>query len=277
MIPFLLGLLTASRKKKEIADKLIAEGHKANRRRLEALALFRLFLATFFVTLVLFINYNTTAWPIVFISLSIIVFLFFAHKNFKVHQVMEDRFLSNLRQREEHEKQNNAEQCSISAQLSNNDIHLATVTVSPDSPFIGKTLNDLNLRKSYNINIVKITRGHKEIHIPDENNCIYPSDILTVIGTDENITSFENIMEIVDTDIYDTIKPEVEVKSFLIKEDSFLLNKNLNQSGCRESGCLIIEIERGSESFINPDESLVFQEGDLVWIAGFKDKIQHFV
>ena len=179
-----MGLLTASRKKKEIVEKLISERHKANRRRLEALALFRLFLATFFVTLVFFINYHTTDWHIIFISLSIIVFLFFATKNFKAHQIMEDRFLSNLNQREEYEKKNNPAHCSISAQLSNNDIHLATVTVSPDSPFIGKNFNDLNLRKSFFINVVKITRGNKEIFIPDGNNFVYPSDVLTVIGTD---------------------------------------------------------------------------------------------
>ena len=277
MIPFLMGLLTASRKKKEIADQLIAGGHKGNRRRLEVLALFRILLATFFVTLVLFINYNTTHWPITFISLSIIVFLFFAHKNFKAHQIMEDRFLSNLSLREEHERQKKPLRSSINAQLSNSDIHLAKVTVSPDSPFAGKSLKELDLRKIYNINVIKIIRGHKEIYLPDGNSCIFPSDQLTVIGTDEHITGFTKIMEIEDTTEPETPKSEIRVASFLVKDDSPILGKNLAQIEFREFGCLVIEIDRRKESFINPDLSLIFEEGDLVWIAGTKEKIQRFI
>jgi len=277
MIPFLMGLLSASRKKKEIADKLIAEGHKGNRRRLEALVLFRIFLATFFVTLVLFINYNTTALPVIFISLSIIVFLYFAHKNFKAHQKMEDRFLSNLSLREEHERQKKPLRSSINSQLSHSDIHLAKVTVSPDSPFIGKSLKELDLRKKYNINIIKIIRGHKEIYLPDGNNCIYPSDLLTVIGTDEHVTAFTKIMEIEDRDEPETKKSEIRVASFLVKEDSPVSGKKLAQVEFRDMGCLVIEIERGKDSFINPDMSFVFEEGDLVWIAGAKEKIQRFI
>ena len=277
MIPFLIGIMSTNRKNKEITDRLISGGHKGNRRRIEALALFRIFLATFFVTMVLFINFKTTSWPVIFISLSIIFFLFFAHKNFKAHQFMEDRFFSNLNQREEHEKRKSPLRSSISAQLSNSDIHLAKVTVSPDSPFIGKSLKELHLRKNYNVNIVKIIRGHKEIYIPDGNSCLYPSDKLTVIGTDEHITSFTKVMEIQDSKESQTQKPEIELASFLVKEDSPILGKNLAQIGFRDSGCLIIEVDRGKESFINPDVSFTFEEDDLVWIAGQKDKIQQFI
>jgi len=277
MFPFLMGLLSANRKKKEIADKLIAEGHKGNRRRLEALALFRIFLATFFVTLVLFINYNTTSWTVIFVSLSIIVFLYFAHKNFKAHQKMEDRFLSNLSLREEHERKKKPLRSSINSQLANCDIHLAKVTVSPDSPFIGKSLKELDLREKYNVNIVKIIRGHKEIYLPDGSICIYPSDLLTVIGTDEHISAFTKIMEVEDTEEPKMKKSEIQLASFLIKEDSPILGKPLVQIGFRDLGCLIIEVERGKESFINPDKSFIFEEGDLVWIAGMKDKIQQFI
>jgi len=277
MAPFLMGLLTASRKKKEIADKLISEGHKGNRRRLEALALFRIFLATFFVTLVLFINYNTTSWIFIFISLSIIVFLFFAHKNFKTHQKMEDRFLSNLSLREEHERQKKPLRSSINAQLSHSDIHLAKVTVSPDSPFVGKSLKELDLRKIYNINIVKIIRGHKEIYLPVGNSRLYPSDLLTVIGTDEHITAFTKIMEIEDAGEPEPAKSEIRVASFLVKEDSPILGKSLSQVDFRDLGCLVIEVDREKESFVNPDMSFIFEENDLVWIAGMKDKIQQFI
>ena len=103
MIPFLMGLISINRKKKEIAAKLMSNS-RANRRRVMALALLRMCLATFFVTLVLIINFKTTSWLIILISLTIMGFLFAAHKNFKAHWIMEDRFMYNLNQKEEHER-----------------------------------------------------------------------------------------------------------------------------------------------------------------------------
>ena len=277
MIPFLMGLLSVSRKKKVISDKLIADGHKANRRRLVILSLFRLFLATFFVTLVLFINFNTKSWPIIFVSLSIIVFIYFAHRNFKTHHIIEDRFLSNLNQREEYERQKDPLHYSINSQLSDRDIHIAIIDVSPDSPFIGRRLNELDLRKNYFINIIKIIRGHKEIYFPVGNEFIYPSDCLTVIGTDEQITAFTKIMEKEDVEEQEIHKSNIDLKSFIVKEDSPILGKDLIQNGLVDSGCLIIEVDRGNESFINPDISFIFAVGDLVWIAGTRDNIQQFI
>jgi len=277
MIPFLMGLVTSNRKKKELANKLVADGNKANRRRLVVLFLFRIFLATFFVTIVSFINYKTTSGFIVIISLAIIVFLFLAQKNFRSHWVMEDRFLSNLNQKEEHERRKSPLRSSINSQLPNSDIHFAKIIVSPDSPFIGKRLKELDLRKNHNVNIIKITRGHKEIYLPGGDEFIYPSDRLTAIGTDKQISAFSQIVEIQDLDEPQIKKSELELSSFVVKEDSPILGKSLSQSDFRDSDCLIIEVDRGKEAFINPDISFVFEEGDLVWIAGEKRKIQQFV
>ena len=277
MIPFLMGLVTTNRKKKELSDKLTADGRKANRRRLAVLFLFRIFLATFFVTIVSFIHFKTTSGLIVLIPLAVIVFLFFAQKNFKTHWMMEDRFLSNLNQKEERERQKSPLRRAINTQLPNSDIHLAKIIVSPDSPFIGKRLRELDLRKNFNVNIIKIIRGHKEIYIPGGNEFIYPSDHLTAIGTDEQIIAFSKIVEMQDAEEPLINKSDLELSSFIVKKDSPILGKDLDRSGFRDSDCLIIEIDRGKEAFINPDTSFVFEEGDLVWVAGERKKIQRFV
>jgi len=276
MIPFLMGLVTTNRKKKELVMKLISS-NRANRRRLIALVLFRMFLATFFVASTSFINFHTSIGIIIFISLAIIVFLFFAQKNFKAHWIMEDRFWSNLNQREEQERQKSPLRSSFNAQLSNHDIHLAKIIVSPDSPFIGKSLKELDLRKNYNVNIIKIIRGHKEIYLPGGNEFIYPSDHLTAIGTDKQIAAFSQIVEIENPEEPHIKKSELELSSFVVKEDSPILGKNLSECGIRDSGCLIIEVDRGKETFVNPDMLFIFEECDLVWIAGEKEKIQKFV
>ena len=190
---------------------------------------------------------------------------------------MEDRFLTNLNQKAEHERQKKPLRSSINTQLSNRDIHLAKIIVSPDSPFIGKKLKELDLRKIYNVNIIKIIRGHKEIYLPDGDEFIYPSDHLTAIGTDEHISSFTKVMEIEDMEETQAQKPELRVSSFVVKADSPVLGKNLVQSKFRDSGCLVIEVDREKATFVNPDQSFTFEEGDLVWLAGEKEKMQGFV
>ena len=277
MTPFLMGLISVSRKKKEIAKKLIVNGHKANRRRLATLALFRIFLAIFFIVLVLSIYLRSTSWLVVLISLATVVFLFFALKNFKAHRIMEDRFLSNLNQKEEHEKQMRPLRSSINSQLSDRDIHLAKIIVSPDSSLVGKSLKDIHLRKNHNVNILKIIRGHKEIYLPGGNDFIYPSDCLTAIGTDEQISAFSKMVEIEDSEEPQIKKSELKLSSFVVKEDSPILGKNLAESGFRDFGCLVIEVDRAKEAFINPDVSFTFEAGDLVWIAGERGKIESFV
>jgi len=134
----------------------------------------------------------------------------------------------------------------------------------------------LRLRENYHINVVKIIRGHKEIYFPYGGDFIYPSDQLTVIGTDEQISTFTKLMEDVPEDSQ-IQKSEIKLFSFVIKGDSPLLGKNLDQSGLRGSGCSIVEIVRGEEIIVNPDISFTFEKGDLVWIAGGYKKIQQFI
>ena len=277
MAPFLMGLISGSRKKRILAAKLMSNGHKANKRRIAALTLFRIFLATFLIMLALSINFKTIAWQIIFVSIAIIVFLFFAHKNYKAHWIMEDQFLSNLNLKEEQERQQKPLRSSINAQLSGRDIQLVNAIVSPDSPFIGKNLKELNLRRKHNINIVKIFRGHREIYFPTGEDYIYPSDKISVIGTEEQITAFTRIVEIQDEEKPQTNKSDISIASFLVKEDSPILGKQLIQSGFSDAGCMIIEVDRGKEEFVNPDLTFTFEVGDLVWIAGMKENIQQFV
>jgi len=85
------------------------------------------------------------------------------------------------------------------------------------------------------------------------------------------------MMEIDDFEEKEVQKSDIELKSFIVNEDSPIIGKSLEQSGFRDSGCLIVEVDRGDESFVNPDMSFTFEEGDLVWIAGNKENLQQFI
>jgi len=278
MLPFLMGLILTNRSNKALIDLLTANS-RVNRRRLTVLSLLRIFLATFLITLVLFIHFKDahTVFPVIFITLSVVMFVVFARKNFTIHWRMEDRFLQNLNQKAEHERQKAPLRASINAQLAHSDVHLAEITVSPDSPFIGKSLRKLDLRKNYNVNIAKIIRGHKMIYFPGADDYIYPSDLLVAIGTDAHITAFTKVMEVEVDNALQNKEQDIQLTSFVVNELSPIYGKTLAESNVRAAGCLIIEVDRGSESIINPDMQFRFEEGDLVWIAGTRENIGKFV
>ncbi|MDR2963037.1 MAG: cation:proton antiporter [Bacteroidales bacterium] len=278
LLPFLMGIIMISRSNKQLSESLAAVS-PANSRRLALLSLLRLFLAMFFITLVVFIHFRHThsVFPVVFILLTTALFVVFARKNFTVHWRIEDRFLENLNQKEEYERQKSPLRSSISKQMAHSDVHLAELTVSPDSPFVGKSLQELDLRKNYNVNIAKIIRGHKMIYFPGANDYLYPSDQLVAIGTDKHISEFSKVMEMEVIETPQTKEQDIELKSFVVTPQSSVYGKTLAQSNVRAAGCLIIEVDRSGESFINPDLHFVFNEGDLVWIAGTKERIESFV
>jgi CPA2 family monovalent cation:H+ antiporter-2 len=276
MAPFLTGLMVTGRSRRKTVARLYASRNRINGRRLTALTLCRIFLATFWVTLVLFINFQTTAWPVIFIALSIIIFLYYARQSFRAHWRMEDRFLHNLNQKEEYERRKTPLRSALDTfRLSNRDIHLVNLTLSPDSPFVGRTLRELDIRKNYGINIVKITRGQKEIYFPAGETHLYPTDLLLAIGTDSQLATFTRTIEThtppADTSGHD--KLHITLSSFLVEKNSYFLGKTVATSGLRDIGSIIVGVDRGKQSIVNPDHTLRFSEGDLIWIAGDREKI----
>ena len=58
-------------------------------------------------------------------------------------------------------------------------------------------------------------------------------------------------------------------------EDKSPLNgKRLRDCGARDLGCMIVGIDRGMDSIMNPDPSFVFELDDVVWVVGNKGAIQ---
>jgi CPA2 family monovalent cation:H+ antiporter-2 len=225
----------------------------------------------------LFSFFKFTPWVIVVLALSIIVFIYYVKKYFNTYQKIQSKFIFNLNHQDEIEKKNQPLRNSIKTHLSNRDIHFAEVTVSADSPFIGRTIDELNLRKNYGINIVQIVRGSRRIYFPSSNEFVYPSDQLLAIGTDKQISDFTNIMEMQeqlhDAQFDKANQPDISLSSFIVGKDSYILGKHIANSGIRNMGCMIVGIDRNGVSIMNPDVSFVFEEGDLVWIVGEKNKI----
>jgi len=198
-------------------------------------------------------------------SVIIILLLVFSRRLQSYYFRIENRFLENLHENETMQKQPKPEH-----ELAPWDAHFAQFEIEADSPAIGKTQEELQLREQFDINIAMIERGSRVITVPSRYERIFPGDLLSAIGTDEQLKAFRFFIEAQPfTRNKLQQKQDVVLKQLVVKKDSFLLGQNIRESGIRERAQGIVAgIERNGNRILNPPSSLVFEEDDIVWVVG---------
>lgn len=178
---------------------------------------------------------------------------------------LEKGFLDNLNQRERSKK---------GLDLIHN-LHIARMTLHEDSELAGVKLCDSNLRKKYGVNLVSIMRGTRRLNIPGGNVRLFPGDIIGVIGTEEQISKFLPIVETGESENADGTSEEVIYTYITINEHSAWIGKSTAELGLRNIyHCLLVGIERGIDTFLQPDGTIKIEANDVLWIAGEQSSIK---
>lgn len=267
MSPFLYGFAVNSGSANEYARKLML-AKRTNVWPILGLLLARFFIAIAFVMFVVSTHFALAGWAVLLIILGGLVFFFIARHNIRGNSTaMEARFFDNLNQKEIEAMRKAPVTASIKAKMEGYDIHIERITLSADSEYVGKRLKDIPIRALSGANIIKILRGSHGITIPDANEAVYPGDILLAVGTEKQLSALRTLMA-------ESIKSSSEkeedfdVVPFEVSESSYLCGRSLESLSLRESNCMVISVMRGSKMIANPHPGLVFEPGDLVWMAG---------
>lgn len=202
------------------------------------------------------------------LAIVLIVGIFFRKRLQDFYQRMEMRFLHNL-----HEKEI-LEQSHAKSHLSPWDAHLTRFVVSPHAAFIGCSLDVLQWRKQYGINVAYIERGNSVKFAPAKEETVFPFDTLGVIGTDQQLSEFGKIIE-----PYQENAPEdpglVDLDKIIVDEHTKLTGLSIRNSSIRErTDGLVVGIERGGQRILNPSSQTVLEWDDVVWIVGNRKKIK---
>ncbi|HYG16404.1 MAG TPA: cation:proton antiporter [Bacteroidia bacterium] len=229
------------------------------------LQLVRISMAVFYIAILLVPLFRTPVAIAVALGFSAILMLF-SKRIQQLYQRIEVRFLSNLNEREQNRV------------LAPWDAHLTEFMLPAESTCVGKTLQELQLREKFEINIAGIQRGHKNITVPHRNERLFPNDKLFVIGTDEQLRNFKLFLGTEMPEQNDLpLSQEVSLQYMIIDGDSPLQNQTVRESGIREkTDGLVVGVERKSERILNPESSFIFEFGDIIWIVGDPKKIQRF-
>jgi CPA2 family monovalent cation:H+ antiporter-2 len=214
----------------------------------------------------------------------LVTVILFSTRTRKFYNKIELRFIDNLKANER--SGNNAEQSGsvLSMQLRDDhefkpwDVHIVEMQVNPNAAFLGKTLEELGWRERYGINISCIRRGNKFIFAPGRNDRVQAFDFLGIIGTDEQIQTFRNLIDSPGEDISAQLNTgEIVIGKIIIESGNKLRGQSIRNSGIRENTKgLVIGIERDKKRILNPSSDTVFEWGDIVWIAGDRESIQKY-
>ena len=173
------------------------------------------------------------------------------------------RFLANYNEREELQAQKNL--------LAPWDAHMAELEISANMPGIGKTLMELAWREKYGINVAMLERGNKVINTPQRSQVIFPGDIISIIGTDDQLDVFRKEMDVAKSLFIEKKPVEVVLEHFIIGENSAFVNKNIREGAIRETiHGMVVGIENEEGRLVNPDSSYIIRPGDIVWVVGDK-------
>jgi CPA2 family monovalent cation:H+ antiporter-2 len=201
--------------------------------------------------------------------LSCIILIFLNKKIKSFYAKIELRFMENLNERDSETK-------TDENVLTPWDTHITKFGLPAHSPFIGKPLSESKIREEFGVNIVVIERGDIVINVPGRNEQLYPNDIISVIGTDDQLNEFKSYLESYDHDsVTDARRRNISLFHFTVNEDSKLIGQSIRGSKIRErTNGLIVGIERRGKRILNPESDEIFEVNDKLWLVGSEMRIQ---
>ena len=189
--------------------------------------------------------------------------------------LLERLFINNLRSRDIEAQVHGKKRPLYEGRLLDRDIHIAEFDVPGDSQWMGMTLRQLNLGRHYGVHVSSILRGGHRLNIPDGDYVIFPADRLQVIGSDSQLSQFQQALQ---QEVWgeepDMEKREMKLRQLIIGADSSLVGKTLEESGIRSNySCMVVGLEEGKENLSQVNPNRRFEEGDIIWLVGEEESL----
>ena len=191
--PFLRAMVMKKNHSEEF--KQLWNESRMNHAALIATIVVRFIIAMMFVFYIC--NYLTRFTNAVMIVIAVVVvMLMVLSRRLKRRSIrMERMFLLNLRSRDIRAQVYGHKRPLYAGHLLDRDIHISDFDVPEDSLWAGKTLEELQLRSKFGVNVSSILRGRQRINIPSGDDRIYPCDKIQVIGSDDQLTALSKALK----------------------------------------------------------------------------------
>ena len=251
--PFLRAIMV--KKNHSVEFMTLWHDSRANRAPLVSTIVIRIMIAALFVIFVISGLFKASIGLIIGVAVLIVLLMVWSRRLKKQSILIERRFFQNLRSRDVRAEYLGEKKPEYAGRLLSHDLHLADMEIPGESSWAGKTLMELNLGKKFGVHVASILRGKRRINIPGGSVRLFPMDKIQVIGTDEQLSVFNEAMQNgakIDWEVYE--KSEMALKQFIIDSDSVFLGKTIRESGIRDKcHCMIAGVESEDGTLMVPD------------------------
>ena len=276
--PFLRAMIMKKNRSEEF--KSLWSDSRFNHAPLISIILLRIVIAIGFIVFIIENLFRASAALMVGIAIIVVCAMILSRFLKKQSIVLERTFVRNLHYKEIQQEYLGEKQPEYAGRLLDRDLHLSDFLIPAESAWAGKTLRELDLGKKYDVHVASIIRGKHRLNIPDGNTCIFPNDLIQVIGTDEQLSLFASVAEkaIHTYDDEDFGKHEMKLKQFVVAKDSPFVGHSIIECGIRNKyHCLVVGIESAGEDVLRtPQVHMPLKEDDVVWVVGEEDDLNQF-
>ena len=273
--PFLRAMIMKKNRSEEF--KSLWSDSRFNHAPLISIILLRIVIAIGFIVFIIENLFRASAALMVGIAIIVVCAMILSRFLKKQSIVLERTFVRNLHYKEIQQEYLGEKQPEYAGRLLDRDLHLSDFLIPAESAWAGKTLRELDLGKKYDVHVASIIRGKHRLNIPDGNTCIFPNDLIQVIGTDEQLSLFASVAEkaIHTYDDEDFGKHEMKLKQFVVAKDSPFVGHSIIECGIRNKyHCLVVGIESAGEDVLRtPQVHMPLKEDDVVWVVGEGDDL----
>lgn len=219
---------------------------------------------TLTVIITLAITYFHT-WSIILLLILIAFTLFsLLHKPLqKFYPWLEKRFLANIRTPSLQEISKD--------ELATWGINLRGTDIRNNYYFINKTLQELDLAQQFGIHIVALYRGPKIILTPENHEKIRLYDKLFILGSDEQIDSFSQLLQINTYQEELELYNHLELKTFLLDKTHPFVGLSIEEAMKKNQiEGIVLGMERHGVRKINPSKETILHKEDLLILLVYK-------
>lgn len=256
---------------------------EASRRIVRFVYILRFILAWFFAFLVIRHYLDDKFWQSIGIQMNSIIMATVAALAYmllmrgitpamKWYERIEARFLDNFNKRQ-------AQHSFILPTVLQDNFTMEKMSLSPKSAYIGKSIRHCDFYSAYNITVVCVERADEFYDLPRRDFVLFPSDIITFLGTEEELGKLRPFVEVED-EVLVKERPvsEMEIHYSVVSEGSNYLGISLHDTDLRNRyNALVIAVERDDDFILNPPPSVVFQKDDTVWFVATEAKAEQLL
>ena len=274
MSPFLWAVAVKNVSKRKIREMF--DTYRFSQAVVIPLLILRYFVALFSVGAVIAGYVDVAVGFLMVLAVIVVAVVLFSRRADGFYGQIEERFTKNFNSRQ-------AQAAFHIPAGMENEFAMERLRMTAASPLAGKTLAQNEIRERYGANIVTIERGENIIDMPSKDEILMPADVLTVIGTEEQVSAIRaDIEKEADLLVHDHSAHEMHMYRYLVESGGPLCGLAVGTSSlATKHHALVLAIERDGKKIVNPDRHNVFQHGDILWfvspdeltISGFEKKM----